>query len=68
MEQAVLLLMSASRMLLVREKSKDIVALLTDDNLLSQARRSKNPPIDRRPQSIGPLTIDKADMKSRPPL
>jgi hypothetical protein len=48
----------------VREKSKDIVGLLSDDNLLSSARRNKNPPMERRPQSVGPLTITKASSSS----
>lgn len=42
----------------MREKSKDIVALLTDDNLLDTARRNRNPPLQRRPSSTGPLTIE----------
>lgn len=41
----------------VREKSKDIVALLTDDNLLAQSRQNQSPPFERRPSSAGPLTI-----------
>lgn len=36
---------------------------MTDDNLLSRARRDKNPPFERRPQSVGPLTVDKDDAK-----
>jgi hypothetical protein len=43
--------------LTVREKSKDIVGLLTDDNVLAAARRNRNPPIERRPSSTGPITL-----------
>lgn len=49
----------------MREKSKDIVALLTDENLLADARRNKNPPQQRRPLSTGPLTIE-SDGKQMP--
>lgn len=49
---------------IVREKSKDIVALLTEEHLLSEARKNKNPPLVRRPSSTGPLTIQKGDFKN----
>lgn len=49
--------------LLVREKCKDIVALLCDDETLSEARRTKRPPFDRRPSSTGPLTIASASRR-----
>ena len=35
------------------------MALLTDDNALSTARRNKNAPIERRPASTGPITLQK---------
>lgn len=44
-------------LLSVREKCKDIVGLLTDENTLMEARRTKQPPVDRRRSSTGPLTI-----------
>lgn len=43
---------------LVREKCKDIVGLLTDEGILGEARRNKQPPVDRRRSSTGPLTIN----------
>lgn len=52
---------------IVREKSKDIVNLLTDDNLLSESRRNRSPPFERRSSSTGPLTIA-PDSAKRPSL
>lgn len=42
----------------MREKSKDIVALLTDEEKLFRARETKTLPSQRRPSSTGPLTIE----------
>lgn len=53
-----LVLFFAPFIVLVREKSKDIVALLLDENLLAEARRNRNPPVNRRPSPARPLTMD----------
>ncbi len=45
----------------MREKCKDIVALLSDDNLLAESRRNRQPPHNRRPSEVDPLTISKGD-------
>lgn len=51
----------------MREKSKDIVALLMDEAMLQRARETKMLPSQRRPSSIGPMTLDSQTNAERVP-